>query len=81
MRSICQRFGLAERCGFQGRWYELPGNHQRFESESSVFWRSLYQFGRSSKRNARTFLFIYWNFYSIFVGSVSRAVLEPQVGA
>jgi hypothetical protein len=28
VRSICQRFGSAERCGFQGRWYELSGKHQ-----------------------------------------------------
>jgi hypothetical protein len=28
MRSVCQRYGSAERCGFQGRWYELSGKHQ-----------------------------------------------------
>jgi hypothetical protein len=39
------------------------------KGESPFVQRSLCRSDRPSKRNVRTFLFHYWNFYSIFVGS------------
>jgi hypothetical protein len=58
MRSICQRFGSVARRGFQGRWYGLSGKHQIIESESSVLWRSLYQFGHPLEAERQN-LFVY----------------------
>jgi hypothetical protein len=44
------------------------------KGESPSVQRSLCRSDRPLKRNVRTFLFLYWNFYSIFVGSVSRPI-------